>query len=217
MHQRPIYTGTRKLADPMNYRIAITIARPSGEVTERNSTRLLEAFDRTHPEAGAAIGANRIERTLDVTFSLDADHVRDASERAWRLFGVAVQATMLPNARDRDGRAEFRRPLPPGLSRFGSDHAGLERVPVQLTTTADFGKERSPGAEMELAGGLREPEDGCDEFVMAAIEGVAEANREHRARWCRESEFGERVHAKGLLKKFRADHVVGDCESVVPT
>jgi hypothetical protein len=79
----------------MNYQIAIAIAQPSGEAAARNSGRLLEAFDRTHPEAGAAIGANRIECTLDVTFSLDADHVRDAFERAWRLFGIAVQATKL--------------------------------------------------------------------------------------------------------------------------
>lgn len=104
----------------MEYRIAITIAqRGVPDIAERNSGQLLAAFERTHPEAGAVIGATARPRSLEVTFSLAGDHVHDAFERAWRVFGDAVQLTKLPAGLTIERleivavTSEFERPGPP--------------------------------------------------------------------------------------------------------
>jgi hypothetical protein len=61
------------------YRITVTMTehgRP--DVAEGNAEALLTAFEKTHPEVGAAVGADLEQGTLEVTFSIDAEDANEA-------------------------------------------------------------------------------------------------------------------------------------------
>jgi hypothetical protein len=69
------------------YRLTITVAEHGHrDVAEDRMEKLLEAFDKTHPEVGAVIGANFHLARLDATFSLDAPSAQEANERGSSVF-----------------------------------------------------------------------------------------------------------------------------------
>jgi hypothetical protein len=69
------------------YRLIITVAEHGHrEVAEDCIERLHEAFERTHPEVGAVIGANFHLGRLDATFSLDAENAESATKRGVEVF-----------------------------------------------------------------------------------------------------------------------------------
>jgi hypothetical protein len=83
------------------YRIIFTIAnhgRP--DVAEKNMERLLEVFSEKSPEAGAVIGANTAEGTLDVTYAVEADGTGEAFELGRPIFVEAVAAVGFIDAED---------------------------------------------------------------------------------------------------------------------
>src|SRR4051812_5776346 len=73
------------------YRLIITVAEHGHrEVAEDCMERLHEAFERTHPEVGAVIGANFHLGHLDATFSLDAEDAKSATKRGVEVFVEAA-------------------------------------------------------------------------------------------------------------------------------
>ena len=79
------------------FRIAITAAEHGRrEVAEENMERLLEAFESTHPEAGAVIGADHNMGSVDATFSICADDANAALDIAAEVFTDAANASGLP-------------------------------------------------------------------------------------------------------------------------
>lgn len=75
------------------YRATITVTEHGRrDVAEERSERVLEAFERLYPAAGAVLGANFHLGLLDVTFSVEADQAQTASDLAYEMFCKATEA-----------------------------------------------------------------------------------------------------------------------------
>jgi hypothetical protein len=80
----------------MNFRFTISIeGLGARDVAEDNAEALSDAFERTHPEAGGAVGANLEDAILEVTFCTSGLSVNEATERAGRIFVDAAIASGL--------------------------------------------------------------------------------------------------------------------------
>ncbi len=77
----------------MEYRLTITI--PQHGSAEENADRLLDGFLDTHPEVGPVVGQDLEAATLAVVFSLEAENVYDAFERARVIFADGATASGL--------------------------------------------------------------------------------------------------------------------------
>lgn len=80
---------------------------------EENGFALLEAFEKVHPEVGAAVGANLVAGVLEATFSVSARAQDDAAEAARQVFAGVIAASGL-------------KPVSP--ARFELDHALTEQA-----------------------------------------------------------------------------------------
>ncbi|HEY3553313.1 MAG TPA: hypothetical protein VGK66_06445 [Solirubrobacterales bacterium] len=65
------------------------------EVAEENSFALLDGFEGTHPEAGAAVGADLATERLEVTFSATGHSFDEAAAKARQIFAAAAAASGL--------------------------------------------------------------------------------------------------------------------------
>ena len=65
------------------------------DVAEENSFALLDAFEDTHPEAGAAVGADLAAGRLEVTFSAIGRSFDEAAAKARQIFDAAASASGL--------------------------------------------------------------------------------------------------------------------------
>lgn len=76
------------------FRMTVTVAE-LGErsVAEDNMEAFMEAFEARFPHAGAVAAANYHLDTLDMTFSVDAQDMKDASDLGFDLFAEAAGAT----------------------------------------------------------------------------------------------------------------------------
>lgn len=80
----------------MDFRFNIAIeAHGARGVAEDNAEALLDAFERTHPEVGAAVGANLEREELEVTFCAGGRSIDDAAKRAGGIFIDAAMASGL--------------------------------------------------------------------------------------------------------------------------
>jgi hypothetical protein len=78
------------------YRLTITVTEHGErDVAEDRMERLLEAFEATHPESGAVIGANFHLGHLDATFSVVAEDVQSAARSGSQMFADAATAAGL--------------------------------------------------------------------------------------------------------------------------
>lgn len=78
------------------YRITVSMTehgRP--DVAEANAEQLLTAFEETHPEVGAAVGANLAEGWLEVTYSVEAESAEAAFTAGQSIYGAAGAASGL--------------------------------------------------------------------------------------------------------------------------
>jgi len=64
-------------------------------VAEENSFALLDGFEDTHPEAGAAVGADLATGRLEVTFSAIGSSFDEAAAKARQIFDAAAAASGL--------------------------------------------------------------------------------------------------------------------------
>jgi hypothetical protein len=68
------------------------------DVAADNAEALAEAFERRHPEVGAAVGASLNEGVLEATFSVSALTFGRAARKAHRIFiGSATEADLEPS------------------------------------------------------------------------------------------------------------------------
>ena len=68
------------------------------EVAADNAEALAEAFERMHPEVGAAVGASMDERLLEATFSVCAFSLGRAARKAHKIFvDSAVDSGLEPS------------------------------------------------------------------------------------------------------------------------
>lgn len=65
------------------------------EVGEENSFALLDAFEDTYPEAGAAVSADLATGRLEVTFSATGRSFDEAAGKARQIFDAAASASGL--------------------------------------------------------------------------------------------------------------------------
>jgi hypothetical protein len=78
------------------YRLTITVTEHGErDVAEDRMERLLEAFESTHPEVGAVIGANFHLGYLDATFSVDAQDAQEAAKIGGEVFVAAATSAGL--------------------------------------------------------------------------------------------------------------------------
>lgn len=71
----------------MDFRFTFSIENLGArEVAEGNAETMLDAFERTHPEAGPAVGANLEAGVLEVSFCAQGSSLKDAAESAWEIF-----------------------------------------------------------------------------------------------------------------------------------
>lgn len=83
----------------MDFRFTISIeGHGARDVAEDNSMALLEAFEETHPEVGAAVGADLETGVLEVTFCASGRSLDDAAEKASNIFVEAAIASGLEPA-----------------------------------------------------------------------------------------------------------------------
>jgi len=64
-------------------------------IAEENAFALLEAFEKVHPEVGAAVGANLVAGVLEATFSVSGRALDDAAEAARQVFAGVIDASGL--------------------------------------------------------------------------------------------------------------------------
>lgn len=84
----------------MVFRFTIAIeGHGARDVAEGNASALLDAFEQTHPEAGAAVGANLNRSELEVTFCAGGGTIDAAAEKAGRIF---VDAALRSGLEPRD-------------------------------------------------------------------------------------------------------------------
>lgn len=81
----------------MDFRFTIAIEE-LGRIddAEANAEALLEGFMQTHPEAGAAVGANVKEGQLQATFCASGPSLDVAAKAAGKIFVEAAIASQLP-------------------------------------------------------------------------------------------------------------------------
>ena len=80
----------------VEYRIWVTLAEHGRSgIAEDNAERLLDAFEKVHPEVGPSVGANPSQGTLSVLFSLDATDANEAFERGRPIFAAGLRASGL--------------------------------------------------------------------------------------------------------------------------
>lgn len=83
----------------MEYRFTILIeALGAPDIAADSAEAMIDAFERKEPKAGAAVGANLRESTLEVTFSVDAGSLDAAWAEANRVFLSAAVASDLEPA-----------------------------------------------------------------------------------------------------------------------
>lgn len=83
----------------MDFRFTISIEKLGARKdAEDNAEALLNAFEHTHPEAAAAVGANLEAELLEVTFCASGKSLSDAAEKAGRIFvDAAIQSDLEPS------------------------------------------------------------------------------------------------------------------------
>jgi hypothetical protein len=83
----------------MEYRFTFSIyGLGSRDVAEANAEALLDAFERTAPEVGGAVGANLEAGLLEATFCVAGDELNAAAKRAAEIFvDVAITSTLPPS------------------------------------------------------------------------------------------------------------------------
>jgi len=83
----------------MNFRFTVSIeGLGAADVAADNAEALCEAFERKHPEAGAAVGASLDERALEATFSVSAFSIGRATRKARRIFiDSAIESGIKPS------------------------------------------------------------------------------------------------------------------------
>lgn len=64
-------------------------------VAEKNAAALLDAFEKVHPEVGAAVGANLVAGVLEATFSVSGRTLDDAADAARQVFAGVIDASGL--------------------------------------------------------------------------------------------------------------------------
>ena len=75
------------------YRLSVVVAElGEREAAEVNMERFVEAFDATHPDAGAVMAANYRLETLDATFTVEAKTAREAWILAATCFARPLSA-----------------------------------------------------------------------------------------------------------------------------
>jgi hypothetical protein len=80
----------------MEYRIRVTLAEHGQPgIAEDNGERLLDAFEKVHPEVGPSVSADFRQGTLSVLFSLDAEDANKAFERGRPIFAAGLRASRL--------------------------------------------------------------------------------------------------------------------------
>jgi hypothetical protein len=73
------------------YRLSVDVAElGERESAEANMERFVEAFDTTHPDAGAVMAANYRLETLDATFTVEAQNAREACDIGGDMFCEAA-------------------------------------------------------------------------------------------------------------------------------
>jgi hypothetical protein len=83
----------------MDFRFTISIeGHGARDVAEENAESLLDAFERTHPDAGAAVGADLETGVLEVTFCATGESLDDAAEKAGMIFVDAAMESILTPA-----------------------------------------------------------------------------------------------------------------------
>jgi hypothetical protein len=65
------------------------------DVAEENAMALLDAFEKVHPEAGPAVGADLVTGRLEVTFSAAAPSYEGATAKAQQIFDDAASTSRL--------------------------------------------------------------------------------------------------------------------------
>jgi len=83
----------------MDFRFTFSIeSLGAPEVAEGSAEAMLDAFERTHPEAGAAVGANLETGVLEVSFCANGRSLDDAVESAGRAFiEAALESGLQPS------------------------------------------------------------------------------------------------------------------------
>jgi hypothetical protein len=83
----------------MNFRFTFSIeGLGAREAAEDNAEALLDAFERTHPEVSASVGANLEDSILEVSFCADGNSLNDAAGRAGAIFvEAAVESGLQPS------------------------------------------------------------------------------------------------------------------------
>jgi hypothetical protein len=80
----------------MDFRFTFSIeSLGAREVAEDNAEAMLDAFERTHPEVGAAVGANLEDGVLEVSFCASGASLNDAADNAGRIFLEGAMASHL--------------------------------------------------------------------------------------------------------------------------
>jgi hypothetical protein len=80
----------------MDFRFTISIeGLGAPEVAEDSAEAMLDAFERTHPEASAAVGANLADGLLEVAFCARGHSLDDAADNAGKIFIEAALASEL--------------------------------------------------------------------------------------------------------------------------
>jgi len=64
-------------------------------IAEENAIALLDAFEKVHPEVGAAVGAKLTAGVLEATFSVGGRSLDDAAEAARQLFAEVMEVSGL--------------------------------------------------------------------------------------------------------------------------
>lgn len=84
----------------MDFRFTISVEEHGARgVAEDNVVALLDAFEESHPEVGAAVGADLDAGLLEATFCASGRSLDDASGKARRIFLDAAAASGLEPVR----------------------------------------------------------------------------------------------------------------------
>jgi hypothetical protein len=84
----------------VEHRITVTVAPHHGRgFVEDDAERLLDVFQKVHPEVGPAVGGHLAHGTLDVVLSLAAEDADAAFELGRPLFAAGWEASGLPPVR----------------------------------------------------------------------------------------------------------------------
>jgi hypothetical protein len=86
-------------ADELNLRFTVSVEEMGArDVVADNAEALAEAFERRHPEAGAAVGASLNEGMLEATFSVSALTLGRAARKAHKVFiDSAIDSGLTPS------------------------------------------------------------------------------------------------------------------------